>query len=162
VSSSFTASSSATPDVHQFVYIGPKKPIDRTERPVSFPTFQTPPHPQPPNLMAHTIRFMQAECNDHTGESNQYTVLNNAKALVTGTLSVRDMPPIRVWRDVQNRVWTQDHRRLAAFRLAGIKMVPVVWTDVATVDSRAFKFSTGHEGLSITVRFSRDLGVVVR
>lgn len=85
-------------------------------------------------------------------QDGKYTVIDNAKSFKAGTLKVEQLPAVRVWRDVQGRVWTLDHRRLAAMRLSGvIKNVPVEFVDEATVKAQQFKFGTHNDGASLFV-----------
>lgn len=84
-----------------------------------------------------------------THKSGQ-TVLGNAEALKAGTITPEAMgAPIRVWRDEAGNIWTLDHRRLAAYRLADQRSVPVQWASHETVQREAWKFTTEVEGRSI-------------
>jgi len=62
------------------------------------------------------IHFMQSSIKNQTGE---HTVLNNAAALKNGTLKPNELPAIKIWQDSSGKLWTLDHRRLAAFKLQG-------------------------------------------
>lgn len=70
------------------------------------------------------IKFMQRSIKNQIGE---YTVLENAKALKSGRLSPNDLPKIRICKDSKGNLWTLDHRRLDAFRLANLNSVAFVW-----------------------------------
>lgn len=67
---------------------------------------------------------MQSSIKNETGE---YTVLQNAEALKNGTLKPSDLPTMKVWKDESGKIWTLDHRRLGAYRLAEFNDVPVQW-----------------------------------
>lgn len=103
---------------------------------------------------AREIRFSQLDCkNDSDGG---YSVISNARALRDGTLKVESLPKLRVWRDADGRIWTLDHRRLAAMRLSGsVNDIPVEFVDEATVNAQRFKFTTRSEGESIFVRVEK-------
>lgn len=57
----------------------------------------------------------------------EYTVLENEKALKSERLSPNYLPKIRIWKDSKGNLWTLDHRRLNAFRLANLNSVEFVW-----------------------------------
>jgi len=65
---------------------------------------------------------MQSSIKNQTGG---YTVLGNATALKDGMLLVSNLPLISVWQDSAGKIWTLDHRILAAFKEAGSKEIPV-------------------------------------
>ena len=52
------------------------------------------------------------------------SLLGNAEALKNGTLQATDLPEIRIWH---GKLWTLDHRRLAAFRIVELDSVPFRW-----------------------------------
>lgn len=96
------------------------------------------------------IRFAQINANNVTGE---YTVIGNAKAIKEGKLDVSIFPKLRVWRDVDGKIWTLDHRRLVAMRLSGaIDNVEVEFVKKSLVNLHGFKFSTETDGLTIFLR----------
>lgn len=98
------------------------------------------------------IRWSQANCRN-SSQDKRFTVINNAKALKEGTLKVETLPTIRVWKDTDGKVWTLDHRRLAAIRLSGVvDEIPVEFVDEATVIAQQFKFGTRNDGKSIFVQ----------
>ncbi|WP_408098906.1 hypothetical protein ACJVC5_08300 [Peredibacter sp. HCB2-198] len=103
---------------------------------------------------AKEIRFSQISAqNDSEGG---YTVINNAKALKAGTLKVTDLPKLRVWRDEDGKIWTLDHRRLAAMRLSGaVDNIEVEFVPEAVVKEQRFKFSTQTDGKSIMINFKQ-------
>ncbi len=103
----------------------------------------------PATLNIRDIRFSQVDAANRSGEN---TVLGNAQAIRQGTLTLRSLPPIRVWRDTQGRIWTLDPRRLAAMRLSGrVDDVPVEFVSEDVVRSQSFKFSSESEGRSIFI-----------
>ena len=103
---------------------------------------------------AKEIRFSQISAqNDSDGG---YTVINNARALKEGTLKVTDLPKLRVWRDEDGKVWTLDHRRLAAMRLSGaVDDIEVEFVAEEIVKAQQFKFSTQTDGKSIMINFKK-------
>ncbi|WP_379963022.1 hypothetical protein [Epilithonimonas sp. UC225_85] len=66
-------------------------------------------------LDVNEVHFMQSSIKNSTGD---FTVLGNAEALKYGTLNP-EVLTINVWKDETGKVWTLDHRRLAAFKLEG-------------------------------------------
>ncbi|MBP3458390.1 MAG: hypothetical protein J6K58_04210 [Lachnospiraceae bacterium] len=58
------------------------------------------------------VNSMQSSTKNQTGE---HTVLGNAAAFKNATLQATDFPEIRIWQDADGKLWTLDHRRLAAF-----------------------------------------------
>lgn len=112
------------------------------------------------------IRFSQIRCRN-SSQDGKYSVLGNAKSIQLGKLKVTDLPTIRVWRDTEGRIWTLDHRRLAAIRLSGmIDKITVEFVDEALVKAQKFKFDTMNEGKSIFVwlddaKKETDLSVVI-
>ncbi|SDZ23473.1 hypothetical protein [Thermoactinomyces sp. DSM 45892] len=98
------------------------------------------------NLPINNIHFMQSTAKNKTGD---YTVLDNAVALKEGTLKPEELPQIRVWRDKDKKIWTLDHRRLIAFKLAGIKNVSVRWATEDEIKHDAFKMTTPNGGEAI-------------
>lgn len=96
------------------------------------------------------IRFSQVMAKNSSG---QYTVVDNAKAFQVGALKPEDLPPIQVWRDTDGRVWTLDHRRVIAMKMAGnIREVPVTFVSKEIVDADKYKFATRNDGKSIFLR----------
>lgn len=112
------------------------------------------------------IRWSQSMCRN-SSQDKKYSVINNAKAFKDGTLKVEQLPVIRVWRDTEGRVWTLDHRRLAAMRLSGVvDKLQVEFVSEALVKEQKFKFSTQNEGRSILVHIDDgetpdDLAIVL-
>ena len=72
-------------------------------------------------------------------------------------------------KNLQNgKIYTLDHRRLVAYRLAGRKTIPVQWASLNVVRDNRWKFTTPNGGRSITpkpevlelLRFNGWLGSV--
>ena len=104
------------------------------------------------------VRFMQSSIKNQTGE---YTVLGNAEALKAGTLKPEDMPLIRLWKDDDGKIWTLDHRRLAAFRLAELESVPFVWATEEEVNNQMWKMTTTTDGLTIRLKLGKGKNMTV-
>lgn len=105
----------------------------------------------PASVKVGEIRFSQQ--NAQNASEGGYTVISNARAFRDGSLKVEDLPRLQVWRDQDGRIWTLDHRRLAAMRLSGaVKDVLVEFVDEATVKQQRFKFDTKTQGRSIFVK----------
>lgn len=105
------------------------------------------------------IHFMQSSIKNETGE---HTVLGNAAALKAGTLDPNILT-IKVWRDVNGKTWTLDHRRLAAFRIAGLKEIPVQWATPAEIQrALEFKMSTQNGGTSIRLKLGNGKNMTVQ
>ncbi len=79
----------------------------------------------------HNIHFMQHNCRYRSRPKNGgYSVLENARRLKDGSIQIIDIPPIHIWRDSTGKIWTLNHRRLAAYVLSGsVKKAYVVWVD---------------------------------
>ena len=95
---------------------------------------------------------MQSSIINQTGE---FTVLGNAEALKAKTLQATDLSAIRVWADDAGKVWTLDHRRLAAFRLAEVSEVPVQWATPEMVQQQMWKMTTKTDGMSIRLKLGQ-------
>lgn len=105
------------------------------------------------------IHFMQNSIKNVTGD---YTVLGNAEALKVGTLTAGDLSPIRVWKDTSGKVWTLDHRRLAAFKLGGVNGVPVEWVTNDVVKSQMWKMTTNNCGTSVILKLGNGETIIVK
>lgn len=88
---------------------------------------------------------MQSSIKNTTGE---YTVLGNAEALADGTLNPNVLK-MKVWKDADGKIWTLDHRRLAAFKISGLQKAPVEWADPA---GQMWKMTTTNGGTSIKLK----------
>ncbi|REF28251.1 RHS repeat-associated protein [Xenorhabdus cabanillasii] len=97
------------------------------------------------------VRYMQSSISNSTGRGRYYTVLNNARDLRDGTLRPSDLRPIRIWKDTEGNRWTLDHRRLAAFKLAGLRRVPFRWATVDDMNWNYWKMTTRLSGKRITL-----------
>lgn len=100
-------------------------------------------------VKVNDIRWSQMAANN-VSQDGKYTIVGNAKAIKDGSLNITKLPTIRVWRDVEGRVWTLDHRRLAAIKLSGvIDEIEVEFVTEALVKEQKFKFSNRDEGRTI-------------
>lgn len=95
------------------------------------------------------IRFIQAKLNNITGE---YTVLGNAEAIRNGSLDPEKLPTIRIFKDEEGELWTLDHRRLAAMKIAGVPEVRYRWATPEEVATQWWKNSTTTRGESILLK----------
>ncbi|WP_090391208.1 hypothetical protein [Niabella drilacis] len=98
---------------------------------------------------------MQSSIKNATGE---FTVLGNAQALKSGALNP-EVLRMNVWKDAAGKVWTLDHRRLAAFRLSGLQEAPIQW---ANPSGQMWKMTTTNGGKSIWLKFGGGNGATVR
>lgn len=97
------------------------------------------------------IRWSQAQARNMS-QDGKYSVIGNAKAIKDGKLDISILPTIKVFRDDAGRIWTLDHRRLAAIKLSGvIKKLKVEFVSEEIVKAQKFKFSTQNEGNSILI-----------
>jgi hypothetical protein len=102
-------------------------------------------------LAVADIRWSQVACRNMS-QDGKYSVVSNAHAIKNGTLDIKILPTIRVWRDDKGRVWTLDHRRLAAIKLSGVvKEIPVEFVSEEVVKAQKFKFGTLNDGKSIFI-----------
>lgn len=118
----------------------------------------------PATISANQIRFSQAACKNES--EGGYSVIANAHAFKAGTLKPSDLPRLRVWKDSNDKIWTLDHRRLAAMRLSGvIEDVEVEFVAEEVVKSQHFKFDTTSQGQSILVQIKNkdlpDLAIIL-
>ncbi|MDE6433427.1 MAG: hypothetical protein K2L07_04290 [Lachnospiraceae bacterium] len=104
------------------------------------------------------INFMQSSIKNQTGK---YTVLENAEALKNGTLKASDLPNIKIWRDADGKIWTLDHRRLAAFRIAGLNEVPFQWATSEEVAGQMWKMTTKTGGKSIKLKLGNGKNIII-
>lgn len=109
---------------------------------------------RPSTLNPRNISFMQSSIKNYNGD---YTVLGNASALRNGTLKPTDLPTIRVWKDKAGKVWTLDHRRLGAYRLAEIEEVPVEWVQ----QQQMRKMTTTNGGASIRLKLGNRVDMII-
>ena len=105
------------------------------------------------------IHFMQNSIKNQTGE---YTVLGNVGALRSGKLKATDLPEIRIWKDSSGKIWTLDHRRLAAFRMAELDMIPFKWATEKEVAKQMWKMSTKTGGTSIKLKLGNGVSITIQ
>lgn len=97
------------------------------------------------------IFWSQAQARN-TSQDKLYSVVGNARSIKEGTLDITKLPTIKVWRDETGKIWTLDHRRLAAVKLSGvIDKIKVEFVSEEIVKAQKFKFSTQNEGNSIMI-----------
>jgi RHS repeat-associated protein len=113
---------------------------------------------KPKTLNPEDVHFMQSSIKNQTGE---FTVTGNAAALKAGTLDPKVLT-ITVWKDVNGKIWTLDHRRLAAFKLAGMKEVPVQWATQSQVQQQIWKMTTNNGGTSIRLKLGNGQSQTVQ
>ncbi|MBK7844037.1 MAG: hypothetical protein IPJ71_10130 [Bdellovibrionales bacterium] len=122
-------------------------------------------------LSIEEIRFMQRAARwaslrdpktDDIEENSSYDVVDNARKLQAGQLSPNELPKIVVFQDTQGRIWTTNHRILAAFLLSGVvEQVPVTWADADTARRNLNKFFPLEDGRSIDL-INRFRGWAIR
>ena len=112
------------------------------------------------SLNPKDVNFMQSSIKNITGE---HTVLGNAEALRSETLKPSAFPdPMNVWRDTNGKIWTLDHRRLAAYKLSGLETVPVEWASPSKVADNLWKMSTKNGGSSIRLKLGNGQSITVK
>ena len=105
------------------------------------------------------IHFMQSSIKNQTGS---HTVLENAEALKNGTLKATDLPNIKVWKDSSGKMWTLDHRRLGAFKQAGLDEIPIQWATQEEVTSQMWKMTTKNGGTSIKLKLGNGKSMIIK
>ena len=105
------------------------------------------------------VNFMQRSIKNQTGE---HTVLGNAEALKSGALKATDLPEIRIWQDADGKLWTLDHRRLAAFRMAELDSVPFRWATDEEVANQMWKMTTKTNGISIKLKLADGQSMTIQ
>ncbi|MFL0067011.1 RHS repeat-associated core domain-containing protein, partial [Tenacibaculum maritimum] len=110
-------------------------------------------------LKTKDINFMQSSIKNKTGD---FTVLGNAEALKNGVLKVSSLPTVKVWKDATGKIWSLDHRRLAAFKLADIKEIPVQWATKSEVASQMWKMTTKTGGESIRLKMGDGVSKILK
>ena len=68
---------------------------------------------------------------------------------------------IKIWKDSNDKIWTLDHRRLAAFKIAK-KCVPYEWASQKEIDSQMWKMTTKTGGQTIKLKLGTDKSIIVR
>lgn len=102
------------------------------------------------------IHFMQSSIKNQTGD---FTVLKNAEDLKSGILDP-EVLKINIWEDEAGKLWTLDHRRLAAFRLAGTK-VPADLAPSSIVKQQMWKMTTKNGGKSIKLKLGDGKSMII-
>lgn len=118
----------------------------------------------PSHFLVSKILFMQQNARSKSSKHNGgYIVIENAQALKKGQLSVEDFPIITVWKDQTGKVWTLNHRRLAAIVLSGVvSNIPVRWasTDEVLKSKNQDKFFPLNKGKSIDILFVKENKII--
>jgi hypothetical protein len=99
---------------------------------------------------------MQKSAKNVTGD---YTVLGNAQALQDGTVDPNILRA-KIWKDSAGKAWTLDHRRLAAFKLAG-RCMPYQIASKDEVDNQMWKMSTKNGGKSMRLKMEDSQSMTV-
>lgn len=89
-------------------------------------------------------------------------MLENAEALRNGTLKPSDLPNIRVWKDDAGKIWTLDHRRLGAFKKAGLDEIPIQLATPEEVASQMWKMTTKNGGTSIKLKLGNGESMIIK
>lgn len=103
------------------------------------------------------IHFMQSSAKNTTGD---YTVLGNTKSLSTNSLDANVLR-VKIWKDTSGKIWSLDHRRLAAFKISK-KCVPYTWATPAEVKSQMWKMTTKNGGTSIRIKMADGKLIIVK
>ena len=106
-------------------------------------------------LNPNQIHFMQSSIKNSTGE---FTVLGNARDLSQGMLDPKKLT-MNVWKDAEGKIWTLDHRRLAAFKFSGLDKAPVNWADPT---GQMWKMTTKTGGSSIWLKLGNGTGITIK
>lgn len=115
----------------------------------------------PTRLKLRDIHFMQNNVSNNYGDA-KYTVVGNARDIRDGKLNPDQLPVIGVWRDTTGKIWTVDHRRLAALILSGkVESVNVRWVGKDEVDRQTYKMSTLSEGNFMYLTAKRKQSIIV-
>ena len=85
-----------------------------------------------------------------------FTVLSNAAGLKEGTLNP-EVLRFSVWKASDGKLWTLDHRRLGAFRLAGAESAPVR----IVPQQQMWKMTTKTDGRSIILKLENGKRFVI-
>jgi hypothetical protein len=110
----------------------------------------------------HQLHFMQASCWDLFC-NDTYDVITTAIAIREGKLNFNTLHKIRVWQDIEGRIWTLDHRRVVAMILSGVvEYVPVIWTEREYVTKHRFEFTNKWQGKRIYVYLDDELAMLVK
>ncbi len=122
--------------------------LDRTGK--FLPVYDVTHEPGPAVLRADELRFSRHDLSDDVR-----AILELAQELKAGTKTTEDLPPVRVWKDVNGLVWTIDDALLAAIRLSGITGdVKVRFVTQGEAVARSANFSTQTDGKNILVKIN--------
>jgi hypothetical protein len=66
---------------------------------------------------------------------------------------------MNVWQDESGKIWTLDHRRLAAFRLSGLQEAPIQWADPSM---QMWKMTTQNGGISVKLKLGVGQFIIVK
>ena len=61
-------------------------------------------------------------------------------------------PEPRIWTDVNGKIWTLDHGRVASYRLAERPRMRIQWATEAEIQKGNWKMSTENGGKSIQLK----------
>ncbi|KVC61634.1 hypothetical protein WI72_12125 [Burkholderia ubonensis] len=100
---------------------------------------------------------MQSSAKNVTGD---YTVLGNAQGLRDGTLDPNKLKKTKIWKDGTGKLWTLDHRRLAAFKLPR-KCMPYQMASQKEIDKQIWKMSAKYGGTSIRLKMEDGQSMTV-
>jgi RHS repeat-associated protein len=114
---------------------------------------------QKASLPVKEIHYMQSSIKN-TSKNHDYTVLGNAKKLEEGVINT-SLLRINVWKDANGKIWTLDHRRLAAFDLAKKDAIPVRWEYAKNVEKQMWKMSTKTHGQSIRLKIDNGENIII-
>ena len=126
-----------------------------------FPRYQMPSKPEPKTVPINAIHFMQ---NSIWGVFTQskYDVITTAHQLKDHSLLISQLPKLEIWQDQQHRIWTLDHRRLAAMTMArNVKNVPVIWASKQEVQQYRSRYTTTSQGKQILMYLTHRLVLVI-
>ena len=79
-----------------------------------------------------------------------------------GTLQDTDLLEIRIWQDVDGKLWTLDHRRLAAFRIAELDSVPFRRATDEEIAGQMWKMTTKTNGTSIKLKLGNGESITIQ
>lgn len=68
---------------------------------------------------------------------------------------------VKIWKDTSGKIWSLDHRRLAAFKISK-KCVPYTWATPAEVKSQMWKMTTKNGGTSIRIKMADGKSIIVK
>jgi hypothetical protein len=119
------------------------------------------PSNQPTSLPIDKIHFLQRAARwasldnrdrEETEDNAGYAVIRNALLLRREPELIHSLPKISVFQDKGGKIWTINHRRLAAYLLSGkISQVPVEWADLETVEKNLIKYYPINDGRSLDI-----------